>query len=112
MVARNAAHEALVDDILLAHGSGPERTLWRHPTGRMQAKSGAWFSFGLKGSSDIIGLTSCCGRFLGIECKTGKAVQNKGQKRFQKMIEDHGGVYILARSTEIDWPPCPNCGRI
>ena len=56
--------------------------------------------FGLKGSSDIIGLYK--GLFLGIEVKTGNAVQNKDQKRFQSMIKNMGGIYILCHSDDVE----------
>ena len=56
--------------------------------------------FGLQGSADIIGLMKPHGRFLAIEVKTEKGRQSESQKRFQRMIEDMGGLYILARSPE------------
>jgi len=55
--------------------------------------------FGLKGSGDIIGLT-CDGKFLGLEVKTGRAIQSKAQKKFQQMIEKFGGRYFVVRSVE------------
>jgi len=56
-------------------------------------------SFGLKGSSDIIGIIKP-GKFLAIEVKTGAAVQSKQQLAFAKMVTIMGGVYILAKSID------------
>lgn len=46
-----------------------------------------------------MGIT-CDGHILCIECKTGGSVQSKQQINFQRMIEDFGGRYIVARSPE------------
>lgn len=56
--------------------------------------------FGLKGSSDIIGIYK--GVFLAIEVKTGNAKQTKEQINFQKMIDTLGGVYVLCRETNVE----------
>lgn len=37
---------------------------------------------------------------LYIECKASKGIQSEKQKRFQAMIEQEGGHYILARSSK------------
>ena len=58
-----------------------------------------FFSYGLKGSADILGILRD-GRLLAIEIKSGQARQSKVQKNFEKMINDFGGVYIVARSPE------------
>lgn len=55
--------------------------------------------FGLKGSSDIIGTYK--GLFLGIEVKTGNAVQNKFQKNFEKRIRQIGGIYIIINEQNV-----------
>lgn len=57
------------------------------------------FSYGLKGSSDIMGILQG-GRLLCVEIKSGKARQSKVQNNFEKMVQGFGGVYILARSPE------------
>jgi len=53
--------------------------------------------YGLKGSADISGIMRD-GRRLEVEVKTGKAVQQDNQKRFEKMIKQMNGVYFVARS--------------
>ena len=74
--------------------------MWKNATGTARSHDGRRvIKFGLEGSSDIFGITSD-GRFLAIECKTGKAVQNKRQIAFEKMVTFFGGRYILARTID------------
>lgn len=71
--------------------------VWPNNTGVGRDMSGERIiRFGLKGSSDIIGIYK--GLFLGIEVKTGNAVQSKDQKNFQSMLESMGGIYILCKN--------------
>lgn len=56
--------------------------------------------FGLKGSSDIIGIYK--GLFLAIEVKTGNARQSKYQKNFQTMIDKFGGIYVVCRESNVE----------
>jgi hypothetical protein len=53
----------------------------------------------LSGVADIIGLLPD-GRFLAIECKTGKNKQTSSQIEFQRGIEANHGVYFLAYQLE------------
>ena len=55
--------------------------------------------YGFVGSPDILGIMPD-GRYLGIEIKTGNAVQNKNQKKFEKKITDNNGIYWVVRSLE------------
>lgn len=92
------AHENLVKDILATFGHGPNFRIWKNNTGTGRSHTGNRFlSWGLYGSADIIGV-GLGGRFIGIECKTGKSPQKAQQKAFQKMVQDMGGIYIVARS--------------
>lgn len=86
--------------ILLEIGSIPWLRVWRNNTGALLDHNNKLVKFGLQGSADIIGLMKPHGRFLAIEVKTEKGRQSESQKRFQRMIEDMGGLYILARSPE------------
>ena len=72
--------------------------IWRNNTGAGMMGP-RYVTFGLKGSSDFIGLSSD-GRFLCLECKTGEARQNYDQKMFQKRIEELGGRYYVVRSID------------
>lgn len=98
MTNRYAAHQALVADVLAAIGSRPDIRVWPNSTGVGRALTHeAIIRFGLKGSADIIGLTSD-GRFIGLECKTGGAVRSKPQIAFAAMIQRFGGRYAVVRS--------------
>lgn len=84
-------HQYIVKNILLAMTTKYSR-VWANNTGMIKTDDRV-VRFGLKGSSDIIGIYK--GLFLGIEVKTGNAVQNKFQKNFEKMICQMGGIYVL-----------------
>jgi hypothetical protein len=94
---RTKAHEKLVKQCLL------ELTTkgwfcWKNNSGAM--KSGNRFQvYGLKGSADIIGMTSN-GTFVAVEIKTGKAVQNKHQLAFEKAVKKRFGIYQIIRTYE------------
>lgn len=67
---------------------------WRNNTGRKGK-----VSFGLPGSSDIIGILPD-GRFLAVEVKGPKTKVQKNQKEFLSGIKHRGGVAFVARSIE------------
>lgn len=71
---------------------------WSNNTGAVKT-SDRYQRYGLKGSSDILAV-AVGGMFWAIEIKTGKAVQNKAQKAFQKAVESRGGIYLLIYSLE------------
>lgn len=54
------------------------------------------FKYGLVGSPDIVGFGPN-GAFIGIEAKTGNAVQTVEQKNFQKTCNLFGAHYLVAR---------------
>lgn len=56
-------------------------------------------AFGLRGAADITGILPD-GRRLEVECKRPGGRQEPHQKKFQAMIEENNGVYILARSAD------------
>jgi hypothetical protein len=53
----------------------------------------------INGVADIIGLLPG-GRFLAVECKSGRGRQSPAQRAFQAMVEESGGLYVLARGVE------------
>lgn len=74
---------------------------WRNNIGAVIAESKGkkrFFRYGLKGSADIIGVIPPKGQLVCIEVKAPRSYQSLEQKEFQKEIERHGGIYILARS--------------
>lgn len=86
--------------IMLAIGSRPGIRIWRNQTGALKDERGHLIRFGLVGSADILGIMSPGGRFLAIEVKTHTGRQTEQQASFQRMIESHGGLYVLARSVQ------------
>jgi len=91
----NAAHTDLVRSILLA--VSPLGLCWSNDTpGLAYTRDGKPFKSGLTGSSDILACIK--GRFVGIECKTGKGQLSTPQRRFRDAVERHGGIFIEARS--------------
>lgn len=49
--------------------------------------------YGKVGHPDVTGIYY--GRWIGIEIKTGSAVQSDDQRNFQKMIQDRNGIYLV-----------------
>lgn len=92
---RTIEHEKLLKKCLLklsAHGF----LCWKNNTGSIKTQN-RYQTYGLKGSPDIL----ACGPngvFCGFEIKTGKAVQNKHQKAFEKQVTKRYGTYLVIRS--------------
>ena len=59
-------------------------------------------SWGLKGSSDLIGIVSVGGRgyFLAVEVKSAQGRLTPEQSLFGAMVQQFGGCYVIARSRE------------
>ncbi len=71
--------------------------------GLAQTMRGNVMKFGVKGSSDIQGIMYPDGVMLCVEIKTGKAIQNKSQVAYERMITTMGGVYkILRNDADLD----------
>lgn len=97
--------------ILFALGSLPELRLWRQNAGLLQVTSARecphcrWVipRRAVRGAPDgAADLSGIChgGRRLEIEVKTSVGKQRDSQKRWEEMIRQRGGVYLLARSTD------------
>ena len=98
MAVQNVAHEKLVNEILRRYGARDEWRIWKNSTGTA-FQGRRRISFGLVGSSDIIGLLRP-GIFVALEVKTGKAVLSNQQRSFKKMIEEMGGIHCVIRDIE------------
>lgn len=72
---------------------------WRNNTGALMNKSGRLVRYGLKGSSDILGILPD-GRFLAVECKTSTGRIRPEQKTFLEAITNNRGVALLVRNTD------------
>lgn len=85
--------------VALSTAFAGEAIWWKNDTGTAKSMDGKrTIRFGLKGSPDILGCYG--GRFFGIEVKTATGSQEDSQKKFQKVFERSGGIYIIARSPE------------
>ena len=94
-------HSELVNKVLLKIGSLDFVRVWKNNTGTAIAMDGnRIIKYGLPGSADITGILlnkSGLGIRIEIEIKTGRAILNKKQKNFKKMILGLGGLYLLCR---------------
>lgn len=92
---RTVNHQRLLKECLV-YLSSVGYFVWGNNTGAI--KNGDRYQrYGLPGSSDIIGI-SPNGYFIAIEIKTGKAVQNKQQKKFEERVMKNNGTYKVVRS--------------
>lgn len=110
--------ESLIKSEILAKiGARKDVRVWNNPSGSGYTHKGSPIRWGLVGSADIIGiwcrripaphddepgedvgLDQHVGVFLAIEVKSAVGRQRPEQIAFQRMVEEYGGVYILARS--------------
>ena len=98
----------LLHDVLKAWGAHPRLRIWRVNTGvgwfangapARKADPGAYcVRFGVPGQADVSGLILPDGQRLEIETKARNGRQSDEQKRWQRIIESFGGIYVLARS--------------
>src|SRR3990172_551508 len=88
----------LLSEILLEFGALPQLTIWRNSVGATRVDS-RFIKFGLTGSADILGVADG-GKFIAIEAKSDTGRLTKEQVVFRRVVERHGGLYILARSCD------------
>ena len=93
-----ALHQNVVKKTLMAMSS-PHCRVWANNTGMIKTEDRV-VRFGLKGSSDIIGIYKSY--FLAIEVKTGNAKQNKFQKNFEEMVCGMGAIYVLITDKNVE----------
>ena len=73
---------------------------WRNNTG-VSRTGGRYIKFGLKGSSDILGLIpDGTGRMLAVECKAGKKKPTVEQRAFIDRVNDAGGLGLVVYSAD------------
>ena len=90
-------HSNLKIKALLALSKLKNTRAWNNETGvaiRMDGKG--YVSYGLVGSSDIIGISG--GKFLAVEIKIGKDNLKPQQIKFKEMIISLGGLYFEIRN--------------
>lgn len=102
MDLRYKQHNELLNRILILLHSHQLGRFWSNATGAIKSSNGHFQRYGLKGSSDILGISKC-GQFVAIEVKTGSGRLSKEQVNFRKMILDNNGLYTVIRS-ETEFP--------
>lgn len=73
--------------------------VWRNNTGGFKNKQGHFYTFGLKGSGDILGLTKE-GRFISIEVKVPGRKPTPNQVQFMETVNANRGLAFVATSVE------------
>lgn len=71
---------------------------YRQNSGAFKTESGGFYKMGVVGAPDIVAVIK--GRYIALEVKDAKGVQNDNQKRFQSSIEASGGIYRVIRSLD------------
>jgi hypothetical protein len=94
----SAFHDRVRDQVLLIL-SPKWGIFWGNETGVGTHLSGRPVHFGLKGSADILGCTRW-GQFAAVEIKTGKAIQNEAQKRFDVAVNRNHGIYVVIHNPD------------
>lgn len=97
-----AAENVVKFEVLRHFATREELRLWPAPAGVALTPDGKRvIKFGIPGQADLSGIirvAPCRGTRLEIETKTAVGRQSDQQRKFQAMIEDAGGIYVLARS--------------
>jgi hypothetical protein len=97
------AERDIQNEILIAVGSRKDVRLWRQNAGMARSlETDNVIRMGVAGCADLTGIVTISGLGvrLEIEVKTQKGRQSDQQIRFEKMVKDRGGIYILARSVD------------
>ena len=101
-------HTLLVNQCLAILGEHPDEcAVWENKSGQLpdpNSPNRRPIRYGVgvgktpeeAGGADIIGVLRG-GRFLAVECKTGKATLTRGQRRWRAIVERMGGLYVVAR---------------
>jgi hypothetical protein len=72
---------------------------WRNNSGATMIGK-RFIRFGMKGSSDILGVLPPTGRFLAVECKQPKGRTTESQDEFLDAINEAGGLGVVVRSVD------------
>ena len=73
----------------------------RNNTGSGQMGASGFYSYGIKGAGDIIGLCNGSGRHFEIECKRGRGGRlSEIQQKRMKNIRDSYGIYLVIHGIE------------
>ena len=70
---------------------------WRNSVGAVRIGPGRFMRFGLKGSSDIVGILPG-GRLLCVECKSQNGRLSEEQRAFLETVRGLGGLALTVKS--------------
>ena len=98
------AEKPIQNEVMRAFSTRPDMRLWRANAGVAKFEDERTgqerrVRFGIPGQADLSGLMND-GTRLEIEAKAPGKKQTLQQQNFQNMIEDFGGIYILAYSVQ------------
>ncbi len=94
----------ILNETLLAVSAIPGVTVWRANSGSAWAKTAGGgmrpLTMNVPGCPDIVGWVRVGERavFLGIEVKSATGRLRESQASFRRVLEEAGGIYVLARS--------------
>jgi hypothetical protein len=91
-------HTSILHAILRRFATRPDMRIWPAQTG-LARYGRRTVRHGISGQADLTGILAG-GRRLEIEVKTPGDSQSPEQKAYQAIIENFGGLYVLARSPE------------
>ena len=86
------------NEIILWCSKHSHMRIFRQNTGVAEMANGRRVRFGVPGQADLRCVVGPKGRLVEIEVKRPGGKQSDAQVKYQKMIENLGGVYILAFS--------------
>jgi hypothetical protein len=72
--------------------------VWKNNSGKLPDRFGRWVTFGLEGSSDVLGWCKRCGCAVTIEAKTPKGRLRAQQRQFLAMAAKAGTIGGVARN--------------
>lgn len=94
------SHSNLLKLTLIELSLARVATAWRNETGTAKSfDNDRVIKYGLKGSSDIIGITKN-GRFLAVEIKIGSDKLRPEQVAFKEMVERNNGHHYVIRNED------------
>lgn len=96
------SERAIMHAILREFGTRSDMRIWRANTGVARFARRRVVRFGVPGQADLTGILPG-GIRLEIEVKSHDGRQTPDQRAYQRMIEQFGGVYVLARSVQDVW---------
>lgn len=98
-----ADHQHLIQQFkLLASKVIPNLRIFDRHVGLFFTKNGDPIRIGMNGQADCWAIYKCKNAKLllhiELEFKTGKAIQSKDQKNWEKFITEHNGTYLIIRN--------------